>query len=636
MAEYPLKNFVFACEYDPFLYTEEEWSGHIGLLVDSGVNQVHFGRGIWRLTDEAGEASILQKCLAFSDCVADKGLSVVINAGTDRLPPSQKLHWQQSASGIDAGYAEARFDWITSLVKTLQSHPARVAWSLSLAEVEALLSTVQIEEQAHFQLWLQNRFGTIAAYNRELFPDSWADWQTDWQLINVPDSAAPMPLRCAYHAYQIENRQTAFSKLSGDWLQLDPQANFFYPAGFSMTAAAASVFPVIELLLEGDARSDVVNLDAVLPMTLPESVRPAPFMLQLAANGEAQQLLMQNNQERLSTLIWRTFLAGAQGILWPQWMSLYDSHKHALPLLPARRADAFAKEHPIHACRSWIDAQGLFEAVDDAQCALISPPSSPCHAICAAGDDRSLLLADYYQAFRAVGVTRAVIHPDVDFSPYKVLFAPVLPVIDRVLIERLFAFVENGGCLVTGFKCGQYNSQGGLLDGSTWQLWEQLLGIAINAAIPFAELEGLAVRMRDGRIVKAGYHCDWLELKGATALGSYANGPFINSPALTVHSVGRGQVFYIGMRPKASFFRYALADLADKMDLRRPAFEFGDGVEVAERQYDGNAFYALINNGDEPVVVDWKAIRGTDVLTGRACRGRMTVAAKEKLLVKQL
>ena len=90
----------------------------------------------------------------------------------------------------------------------------------------------------------------------------------------------------------------------------------------------------------------------------------------------------------------------------------------------------------------------------------------------------------------------------------------------------------------------------------------------------------------------------------------------------------------MGMRPKASFYRYALADLADQLDLLRPAFEASPGVDVIPVRHGNQLSYALSNTSADTIVVDWKRIRGIDSITGKACRGRGVLTPGENLWVQ--
>jgi beta-galactosidase len=632
METYPYRDFVFACEYDPFLYSEEQWRQHLQWLANCGINQVHFGRGMWALSDTSDAEALVRQCIQFADLVAGQGMSVVVSAGTDRLPTRQATAWQGSPQGVQAVFLGARKQWLTALVAGMGEHPARAGWSLHPAEVEIALGIQQPDCEAGFRLWLEQRFDLIEQFNQQLFPDYWAAWKSDWQAVGIPSAKDPLPLRLAYLEYGEQQRHLALSAFAHEWLELDEEALLFNPG--ELDTAHGSAICVIAFDAGERMDTDAARLDAVLPAVTTGQMQTKPFVLNLTTRDETHAPLWQSNPDRLQSLIWRAFLAGAQGVLWPQFLAVPGCDSKGLPLLPVHHADSLSQSHPISVCREWMKERRLCQRSIIAECALISPAIDSAGLVYRDAGVCSAMLEDYRQAFRSLGIACATIDSQGDFSQFKVIFAPVMPYVDAPLLEQLIAFVQRGGLLVTGFETAVMNPQGVPLDPALLALWERLVGLSVTASLPYPDLEGLSVKMLDGRIVKAGSRCESLRLHSAIAMANYSNGPFAGSPALAVNTLGNGRVFYLGMRPKSSFYRYALADLADQLDLRRPAIEVGDGVEIVELRLADGLFYAIFNTGTEPAIVDWKTIRGTDLLSGKACRGRITLSATEKLWVR--
>ncbi len=631
METYPFKKFIFACEYDPFLYSSEQWQAHCHWLANCGINQVHFGRGMWSLLDGSNAGAVVEKCLQFADLVSQHGMSVVVSPGTDRIPCKQSATWQSSPKGYTAAYREARSQWLKSLFSALAGHPACAGWSLSANVVSATVSASQADGEEAFQAWLKQQFGSIEQFNRQLFPHSWEDWREQWESVAIPAANDPLPLRLAYSSYCRQSQHAAITDLLEDGLDLDDATVLFSP--YVVPAISAKQLLLKDWLLAEDLNSDAAQLQALLPPVTAGQTRSQPFLLRLHSENTAGLALLKADSDRLRLLIWRAFLAGAQGVVWPQFLAANRSESQSLPLLPLQHAQAASQAHPILTCKEWIQGQ-ICQSVVLADCALLCSAAENGDAAMASTADSATLLEDYRQAFRSLGINHTPIDTRVDFGQFKAIFAPLLPRVDASLVERLIAFVEKGGLLVTGFECGQWTLQGAPLDDNLLALWERLTGLSVSACLFYPDAEGLAIKMRDGRLVKAGYRCESLALDSATAMATYSNGPFVGGTALAVNSLGRGKVFYLGMRPKSSFYRYALADLADQLDLRRPAFEMGEGVEMIEIRAQDAHYFALTNTSTETAVLDWKAIRGTDLFTGKACRGRTSLAAAETIWLR--
>ncbi len=631
METYPCKNFIFACEYDPFLYSPEQWQAHCLWLANCGINQVHFGRGMWSLLDASTDGAVVEKCLQFADLVMQHGMSVVVSAGTDRMPCKLSAIWQSSPKGYAAAYREARSQWLTCLFSALAGHPACAGWGLSADEVSTAMHVSQADGAGAFQAWLQEQFASIEHFNRQLFPHSWADWHVQWESVGIPVSADPLPLCLAYRSYRKHAQHAAIADIFEDGLALDSTTVLFSP--FVIPAVPAKQLLLKDWPMAKDWGSDAAQLQALLPPVTAGQTHTKPLLLRLYSENTAELGQLQADPHRLRLLIWRAFLAGAQGVVWPQFLAFNEVGCRALPLLPLHRAQAASHSHPIRTCKEWIQGQPCQSTVLT-DCALICSTTENSDGTIAAVADSVTLLEDYRQAFRSLGINHTPIDTSVDFGQFKAIFAPLLPCVDASLLERLITFVEKGGLLVTGFECGKWNPQGAPLDDNLQALWERLTGLSVSACLSCPEAEGLSIKMLDGRLVKAGYRCESLALDGAIAMATYSNGPFAGGPALAVNSLARGKVFYLGMRPKSSFYRYALADLADQLDLQRPAFEVGEGVEMIEIRAQDTHYFALTNTSNEAAVLDWKAIRGTDLFTGKACRGRTSLAAAETIWLR--
>jgi beta-galactosidase len=628
---YPYGKFIFASEYDPFIYSHEQWQVHCQWLANCGINQVHFGRGMWSLLDALSAGELVDKCLEFADMVSQHGMTVVVSAGTDRIPCQQSAKWQSSLKGYPTAYREARSQWLAPLYSALAKHPACTGWSVSAESVFAAMQATRADGVKAFQAWLKEHFGSIEEFNRQLFPHRWADWRGQWDSVAIPASADPLPLHLAYGSYIKQAQHAAIAAILEDGLALADTSVLFSP--YTVPAINSKQLLLNNWMVAKDLNSDAAHLQALLPPVTAGQTHSQPFLLRLHSDNASELAQLQADPKRLCLLIWRAYLAGAQGVLWPQMLGSNGGESQSLALLPLRRAEAASQTHLIHTCKEWTQSKPCPSTVLT-ECALLCPACENADLTIAPVADSAVLLEDYRQAFRSLGIRHTPIDTSVDFGQFKAIFAPLLPMVDASLLERLIAFVEKGGLLVTGFECGKWNSRGAPLDDNLLALWERLTGLSVSISLSYPEAEGLSIKMLDGRLVKAGYRCESLALDGAVAMATYSNGPFADGAALAVNSLGRGKVFYLGMRPKSSFYRYALADLADQLDLRRPAFEAGEGVEMIEIHAQDAHYYVLTNTSAEAVVLDWKAIRGTDLFTGKACRGRTGLAAADTIWLR--
>jgi beta-galactosidase len=178
-------------------------------------------------------------------------------------------------------------------------------------------------------------------------------------------------------------------------------------------------------------------------------------------------------------------------------------------------------------------------------------------------DDAYLRVAlDHYQPFWETGVPVDVIGSTRSFDGYKILIAPQLHLLKPGVARRLSEFVERGGVLVGTYYTGFVNeTQICFDDGFPGEGLTRVFGIwneetdslepELTQALVTTPGSGfpLALRYATGDV------CALVESRGAEVLGTYAEGFYAGSPALTRHTFGRGAAYYQAARLPVEFQR---------------------------------------------------------------------------------
>jgi beta-galactosidase len=239
-----------------------------------------------------------------------------------------------------------------------------------------------------------------------------------------------------------------------------------------------------------------------------------------------------------------------------------------------------------------------------------------------------------YRPFWKLGVPVDVIESLSDFTPYRLIVAPMLFMLKPGVAGRLELFVKNGGTLVLTYLSGVVNEtelvlRGGWPGGGLRKLagiWSE----EIDALYPdppqrIVPLAGNALGMTGEFPVQD--YCERVHPEGAAVLATYKTDFYAGMPALTVNKYGAGQVYYLAARPTADgmldpFTRglVSLLKLARCLDVELP-----EGVTVQKRSGGGRTFYFLHNCRREAQVLDLGAIRLKDVSDGRVFTGRTTL-----------
>ncbi len=152
-----------------------------------------------------------------------------------------------------------------------------------------------------------------------------------------------------------------------------------------------------------------------------------------------------------------------------------------------------------------------------------------------------------YRALKRVGAPVDVITEEKDFSQYPFLICPAYQLVDEKLVARWKTYAENGGNLILTCRTGQKDRRG--------QLWEA------PWAQPILDLIGAKVSFYDclpspnvGKVDAGGQTYEWASWgeslkpnEGTTGLAHYADQYYANDLAAVTRKLGKGTVTYIGV-----------------------------------------------------------------------------------------
>lgn len=183
----------------------------------------------------------------------------------------------------------------------------------------------------------------------------------------------------------------------------------------------------------------------------------------------------------------------------------------------------------------------------------------------------------------------------VELERYKVVTLPLYVMADPVFVQRLDAWVRNGGHLILGWRAGA-RDQGNfattdLLPGP----FAEMAGIRVRA---FESLNQTKTKIRVGKIpAKGEVWVDLIEPTTAHPIGFYTDRRkhYRGTPCFTVNRHGQGLVYYLGTSPDpiAIFFLYR--KILKRAGLN-PNF-YGMGVEAVERvTSDGKPVKIIMNH----------------------------------------
>jgi beta-galactosidase len=465
----------------------------------------------------------------------------------------------------------------TALARRYRGHPALGMWHVSNEySGECYCETCL----AKWQRWLEARYGSIDELNRAWWTSFWShtftafdeidprEWATDglvldWKRFNS-DQAIDFyewelePLR--RETPEVPCTTNFMGLFSGiDYAKLaervDLVADDQYPR--YDVRSAASVRTAVGVSFKDDLfRCFKPDRPWMLMESCPDAVQWNVPMRLKPAHAHRTEML-------------QAVAHGAEGTCYFQWRKgrggMEKHHGAVVDHVGHEHTRVFRSVAAVGA--SYEKLSEIIGSVVEAEVGLIYDwevrwAFESSYGVLNRGEAYPRVAIDHYQAFWEMGVPVDVIGSTRSFDGYKVLIAPQLHLLKPGVASRLARFVEQGGVLVGTYYTGFVNESQlcfddgfpgdgltrvfGLWNEETDSLEPELTQALVT--VPGSPLE-LAERYAAGDV------CALVQVRGAEVLGTYAEGFYAGSPALTRYAFGDGVAYYQAARMPVAFQR---------------------------------------------------------------------------------
>ena len=647
-----MDRIAYGGDYNPEQWPEEVWTADVALMREAGVNLVSVGIFAWAMLEPApGEYEFgwLDRNL---DLLHGAGIAIDLATPTAAPPPWFRHRHPDAALITRAGvrlsgggrqsfcpsspaYAAASAGITEQLARRYADHPALVLWH-SHNEYGGVNAYCYCETSAAaFRNWLRDRYGDLGKLNEAWGSTFWSHRFGDWAEIEPPTVAATT----ANPAHELD-----FFRFSSD----AHLANFRRERDI-LHRLSPGVPVTTNFMLANcknidywkwGAEVDVVSNDHYLQAEradnhielamcadLTRSVAHGrPWLLMEhstnAVNWQPRNLTKGPGELRRNSM--QHLARGADGILFFQWRaSRFGAEKFHSAMLP----------HGGTGTRTWrevaelgADLGELAELRDSrvtAEVALLwdweswwglELPWRPSQDL-SFRDRQEAFYEPLWRAHRTVDFA----HPEAELGAYPLVVAPSSYLLTPGAADNLRRYVAAGGTLLVSYFSGIVDAQDTVHPGGYPGALRELLGLGVEEFEPLAA--GRTVRLDDGRT--ADTWAERLQLHGATAVASYADGPTAGLPAITRHGYGRGQAFYVSTRLSPDGTATLLAAVSEAVGLPAPV-DLPEQVEIVRRHGDAGEYLIAINHGQSDVVVPGD---GVDLLSGEPVAGGLPVPA---------
>lgn len=189
------------------------------------------------------------------------------------------------------------------------------------------------------------------------------------------------------------------------------------------------------------------------------------------------------------------------------------------------------------------------------------------------------------------------------FTPYKLVLMPAFNLMTEEIADKCEAYVAGGGSLLITFRSGTRTWNNRMTTLTLPGLFRRLAGVELEEydSVNFGRTVSVSGEFGDGT---ASMWCDVLKLEGAESLADYESHYYSGTPAVTVHTYGKGKVYYVGCDLDDRAMESLMKLVLEREGAVPSLSQNYDGVEAVEREKDGKSYLMLLNHRSESVDVE--------------------------------
>jgi beta-galactosidase len=640
-------------------YNPEQWPVNVrledlDLMKEAGVNFLSVGIFSWALLEPAEGQYDFGWLDEVLDNLAGIGVKVALATATAAPPawlvrkhpeilpvtadgtvlgPGSRRHYTPS-SAVYRRYAQG----ITrALAERYKDHPALALWHVD-NELGCHVSEFYGEEDAAaFRVWLERRYGRIAALNAAWGTAFWSQSYGSFDEI-LPPGVAPSTLN--------PGQQLDFQRFNS-WALMD-----YYRGLVAVLREVTPGIPCTTNLMASSATKsmdyfdwakdlDVIANDHYLVAADPERNVELAFSADLTRGiaGGDPWILMEHstsavnwqprNQPKMPGEMLRNSLAhvgrGADAVMFFQWrQSFAGSEKFHSAMVPHGGRDtrvwrevvdlgaALKLLEPVRGSRVESRAAIVFDYEAWWASEIDSKPSI---------DVKYLdLLRTFHRSLYLRGVSVDMVHPSAPLEGYDLVLVCTLYSVSDADAANIAAAASAGATVLVSYFSGIVDENDHVRLGGYPGAFRELLGVRVEEFHPL--LAGTQLKLSDGSV--SSIWSEHVHLAGAEAVQSFTEYPLEGVPSLTRRSVGSGAAWYLATFPD----RDGIEAVVDRLLVESgvaPAAVADPGVEVVRRRSDdGRSFLFAINHTRSDASVN---AAGTDLLTGEQFSGSVPAGA---------
>lgn len=630
-------------DYYPEHWEKERWKTDAEMMAKANIKVVRIGEFAWSLYEPEENDFRFEWMDEILDFFGEHGIGVVLCTPsatppkwmTDRYPDifQDDIHGNPKIFGtrkhycFNSGtYRALTRDLVERIAERYGKHPAVEAWQIDNELGWADTARCYCENcRKEFQLWLKNKYGTIAELNRTYGTVFWSQVYNSFDEVIIPRAGA-----CFAVDADTQGQNPA---LMLDFYRFSSDSVIRFARESAETIRKYSDRPITSNLLDAAVNSgtgiDYFKLAGILDFVswdnyvefqwgvaqaetvsrdhaLLRSYKKQPFWVMEQQSGPCGWSKMgpAPTPGKLRLWTYQAVANGADTVVYFRWRACpFGTEQYWHGILdhdgkPNRRYEEIAR---IGAEMERL-SKTLGALKPAAKVAVLKSfdcewSQSVHRHVENFQYDRFLL--DFYRPFCNRGVSVDFAQPGDDLSQYSLLVAPALVMVSQEEKSNLEAYVNGGGTLLVTFRSGVKDTNDNLLTETAPGAFAELAGVRVEEYDPQYRKE-----TSSSGVYGAGTSslwCDVIEPVTAKTLGVYTRDYYSGKPCLTVNGYGKGSVYYLGCDLDADALQRFTDYLCRRLRLPWNPDSL-EGVEQVEATDGENRVLFLMNHNPYPVV----------------------------------
>lgn len=625
--------YLFGVDYYPEHWPRERWHTDIRMMREMGITIVRMAEFSWAKWEPTQGEFHFEDLDEVIDLLAQEGIDCILGTPS-AAPPAwiieetpeiqplnsqlQQLHFGGRHHDCQSNpkYREHIRRFVTAYARHFSNNPHVVGWQIDneLGNSHGDLCYCSSCEAA-FRQWLRKKYGSIHNLNQCWGTTFWSQTYSNFDQVHAPRITAAgynpsqqldwkrfcSDLVLDFHQMQADilRKETPGKWITHNLMGFSPKVDYFKLSN-QLDFVAQDQYPGGHFVPQQHFHGDIQAAE----LDLIRSLKHQPFWVMEQQSAITGWTIVGRTPKPGQLGLWamQSIAHGADTIVFFRWRScLAGTEQYWHGLLPHNgkpgryfnEVKAFMAEtmpilREVQGSIPHPEAAILFSY--DQHYALSVQPHHP-------QLEYTNHLLTYYKGLYHQHIPVEFIKDDDDFSPYKLLIAPLQFLITPSMAQKLYRYVENGGILVLDMRSGVKDECNlAFAEEDLPALLSDLCGVRVTEYDCLLDTHG-AIRWGN-QVYPCNKWCDLLETTSAETLAIYASDFYAGTPAICKNKFGKGCVYYIGSEISPDLMCRLVEDLQASASLHT-LIDVPLGVEITVREKENQQYFFLMNFTDK-------------------------------------